>query len=162
MDGNGRWARRRGKARAVRHRAGIAAMRRVVKRAPDLSIRCLTLYAFSSDNWTRPADEVQSIFGLMRAFLRIETQRLRQRGARLPVVGWRDRIPAPLRREIEKAEFETAGGIYLRLRIAVDYSPRDAITRAAAAAIHSLQEKLPVSPELLRGTVTDTLMDGVR
>lgn len=135
----------------------MAAMRRVVERAPDLGIRCLTLYAFSSGNWRRPVNEVNSIFKLMRAYLRIETQRLRERGVRLQVIGRRDRIPAPLRREIDKAEFATSGGLCLHLRIAVDYSSRDAITRAAAVASYLWSKKLPASPELLRGMVTQTL-----
>jgi len=159
MDGNGRWARRRGKARVVGHRAGIAAFGRVVERAPDLGIRCLTLYAFSSDNWSRPAHEVKSIFRLMRAYLRIETERLRQRGVRLQVIGRRDRLPSPPRQEVEKAELETGRGVCLHLRIAVDYSSRDAITSAAARATSSLSGKLPVSPDLLRGMMTQTLTE---
>jgi len=83
MDGNGRWATRRGLPRIAGHRAGLAAARRVVEHASDIGVRCLTLYAFSSDNWRRPAAEVKSIFLLMRAFLRLETERMRQRGARL-------------------------------------------------------------------------------
>ena len=92
MDGNGRWATRRGLPRIAGHRAGVAALRRVVERAPDVGIRCLTVYAFSSDNWRRPTAEVESIFWLLRAFLRLETERLRQRGARLQVIGRRDRL----------------------------------------------------------------------
>src|SRR3974377_1278085 len=91
MDGNGRWATRRGLPRVAGHRAGVAALRRVVERALDRGVRRLTLYAFSSKNWKRPAAEVQSIFWLLRAFLRLETQRLRDRGARLQVIGRRDR-----------------------------------------------------------------------
>ncbi|MBV9626111.1 MAG: undecaprenyl diphosphate synthase family protein, partial [Acidobacteria bacterium] len=72
MDGNGRWAARRGLPRVAGHRAGVAAVRRVVERAPELGIKRLTLYAFSSDNWRRPAPEVQSIFWLMRAYLRLD------------------------------------------------------------------------------------------
>jgi undecaprenyl diphosphate synthase len=132
MDGNGRWATRRGLPRVAGHRAGVTAARRVVERAPDVGIRWLTLYAFSSDNWRRPAEEVRTIFWLLRAFLRLETQRLRQRGARLEVIGRRDRLPRPLLREIVRAESATAEGCRLQLRVAIDYSSRDAITRAAA------------------------------
>ena len=99
------------------------------------SIGCLTVYAFSSDNWRRPAPEVQGIFWLLRAFLRLETQRLRQRGARLQVIGRRDRLAKSVLREIDKAECATAAGRRLHLRVAIDYSSRDAITRAAASAI---------------------------
>src|SRR6202453_1299494 len=83
MDGNGRWATRRGLPRVAGHRAGVAALRRVVERADEVGIRRLTVYAFSSDNWRRPAAEVESIFWLLRAFLRLGAGRLRQRGARL-------------------------------------------------------------------------------
>jgi undecaprenyl diphosphate synthase len=134
MDGNGRWAMRRGLPRIAGHRAGVAALRRVVERAPDVGISCLTVYAFSSDNWRRPTSEVQSIFWLLRAFLRLETERLRQRGARLQVIGRRDRLAKSVLREIDKAECATAAGRGLHLRVAIDYSSRDAITRAAAAA----------------------------
>src|SRR5216683_4816371 len=127
MDGNGRWATRRGLPRVAGHRAGIASVRRVVERAPDLGIRRLTLYAFSSDNWRRPVDEVESIFWLLRTYLRLETEKLRQRGARLEVIGRRDRLPKLLLREIAQAECATAKGRCLHLRVAVDYSSRDAI-----------------------------------
>ena len=91
----------------------------------DVGIGCLTVYAFSSDNWRRPAAEVQSIFWLLRAFLRLERVRLRQAGARLEVIGRRDRIPKLLLREIDQAIAATAGGTQLLLRVAIDYSSRD-------------------------------------
>lgn len=132
MDGNGRWAAGRQLPRVAGHRAGVTAARRVVEHAPDLGIARLTLYAFSSDNWRRPAQEVQSIFWLLRAFLRVETERLRQSGARLQVIGRRDRLPKQLLRQIDQTELATAAGRRLHLRVAVDYSSRDAITRTAA------------------------------
>ena len=138
MDGNGRWAAQRGLPRTAGHRAGIAAMRRVVERAPDAGIGCLTLYAFSSDNWKRPAAEVEFIFRLLRIFLRIETARLRANGVRLEVIGRRDRLPQAALEAIAKAERATAGGERLHLRVAIDYSSREAITRAAASAISTL------------------------
>src|ERR1039457_2144945 len=134
MDGNGRWATRRGLPRIAGHRAGVAAVRRVVARALEAGISRLTHYGFSSDHWLRPDTEVQSIFWLLRAFLRLETERLQQRGARLQVIGRRDRLAASVRREIEKAECATAAGRRLQLRVAIDYSSRDAIARAAAGA----------------------------
>jgi len=132
MDGNGRWAAQRGLSRVAGHRAGVAAVRRVVERAVDTDVSRLTLYAFSSDNWRRPASEVQSIFWLLRAFLRLEAQRLRQRGVRLRVIGRRDRLAKSVLREIDNAEHATASGHRLDLRVAIDYSSRDAITHAAA------------------------------
>ncbi len=137
MDGNGRWARRRGLPRVAGHRAGLGAARRIVEHASDAGIRCLTLYAFSSDNWRRPPAEVDRIFWLLRAFLRMETERMRQRGARLEVIGRRDRLPAAVLRSIETAEAATAHGRGLHLRVAIDYSARDSIARAAHACIES-------------------------
>jgi undecaprenyl diphosphate synthase len=143
MDDNGRWATRRGLPRVAGHRAGVGTVRRVVERAPDLGIRRMTLYAFSSDDWRRPAHEVQSIFRLMRAYLRLESERLKQRGVRLQIIGRRDRLPKPLLREIEHAEFLTAEGECLHLRIAVDYSSREAIIRA----IGTFSQRLSQEPE---------------
>jgi undecaprenyl diphosphate synthase len=131
MDGNGRWAADRGLPRAAGHRAGVVAARRTVERAPDVGIARLTLYAFSSDNWRRPPAEVESIFWLLRAFLRLERKRLRRAGVRLRAIGRRDRLPGSLLREIEQAEFVTAAGQRLHLQVAIDYSSREAIARAA-------------------------------
>jgi undecaprenyl diphosphate synthase len=149
MDGNGRWATRRGLPRIAGHRAGIAAIRRVVEHAPDLGISCITLYAFSCDNWRRPAVEVEGIFRLMRAYLRMETERLRERGARLDIIGRRDRLPDLLLREIIRAECATAEGRRFRLRVAVDYSSRDAITRVIADVTAAHTPVRPHSADLL-------------
>lgn len=126
MDGNGRWALRRGLPRVAGHRAGVAAVRRVVECALNLGIVRLTLYAFSTDNWSRPGSEVQSIFWLLRAFLRLEAERLRRRGVRLHVIGRRDRLAKAVLREIDRAESMTAAGSCLHLCVAIDYSSRDA------------------------------------
>jgi undecaprenyl diphosphate synthase len=157
MDGNGRWATHRGLPRVAGHRAGVTAVRRAVEHAPNLGIRVLTLYAFSSDNWARPSDEVRSIFWIIRAFLRLECERLRQQGARLEVIGRRDRIPVPLLREIERTERATANGRTLHLRIAIDYSARTAIAQAAADAIAAFPSYEPPTAAKLRNIVTEGL-----
>jgi undecaprenyl diphosphate synthase len=131
MDGNGRWAVARGKSRTAGHLAGADAVRRTVEAAPDLGIDVLTLYAFSSDNWRRPPDEVGALMRLLRRYLMAETGRCVENGVRVQVIGRRDRIASSLVREIESAERATARGEKLWLRIAVDYSARDAILRAA-------------------------------
>jgi undecaprenyl diphosphate synthase len=133
MDGNGRWATRQGLPRVAGHRAGVSALKRVVEHAPDVGVRALTVYAFSADNWARPAAEVQSLFWLMRAFLRLETERLRQKSVRLQIIGRRDRIPAAALREVNRSEFVTAAGRRLLFRVAIDYSARESITRAASS-----------------------------
>jgi undecaprenyl diphosphate synthase len=157
MDGNGRWATRRGLPRVAGHRAGVGTLRDVIEHAPELGIRRLTLYAFSSDNWSRPASEVQSIFWLMRAYLRLETDRLRQRGAQLQAIGRRDRIPAPLLREIEKAELATAAGSLITVRVAVDYSSREAITRAVSTVKNRASGNASDSADFFRGVLTKAL-----
>jgi undecaprenyl diphosphate synthase len=153
MDGNGRWASRRGLPRVAGHRAGLGAARRIVEHAPDIGIACLTLYAFSSDNWRRPPAEVDSIFWLLRAFLRLETSRLKQRGARLQVIGRRDRLPAKVLDVIERSEAETAAGQRIHLRVAIDYSSRDSIARAACAGGLAL----PQSPDAMRPFLMEAL-----
>ena len=157
MDGNGRWALRRGLPRVAGHRAGIASVRRVVEHALDLRIARLTLYAFSSDNWSRPASEVQSIFWLLRAFLRLEAERLRRRGVRLHVIGRRDRLARAVLREIDKAESITSTGSCLHLCVAIDYSSRDAITRAAVAVSASLPNEGSPLPDQFRPLLTQAL-----
>ncbi len=145
MDGNGRWATRRSLPRISGHRAGVIAVRRVVERAVARGIGSLTLYAFSSDNWRRPVPEIQGIFRLLRIFLHREVERLRQHGIRFQVIGRRDRLPESVLREIEEAEFMTAHGRRLRLCIAIDYSSRDAITRAATkASLTFVNQSLPL------------------
>ncbi len=132
MDGNGRWARERGRPRAVGHVAGSSAVRRAVESAPGLGITTLTLYAFSSDNWRRPPGEVGHLMRLFQKHLDSECARLADEGVRLSVIGRRDRIPDSLRRGIAHVEDRTRDGTSLHLRVAIDYSARDALMAAAA------------------------------
>lgn len=137
MDGNGRWATRRGLPRTAGHRAGVESIRRVCEAAPDLGVRALTLYAFSSDNWRRPPDEVSFLMRLLRRYLEDETARLAESGVRLRAIGRRDRLPDGLPAAIAAAEAATAAGERLLLRVALDYSARDAILEAARAGAAS-------------------------
>jgi undecaprenyl diphosphate synthase len=127
MDGNGRWASARHLPRAFGHRAGVAAARAIVEAAPSLGVGTLTLYAFSSDNWRRPPSEVASLMVLFRDFLASETPRCVREGVRLSVIGRRDRLEGALTSQIATAERDTADGTNLHLRIALDYSAREAI-----------------------------------
>jgi undecaprenyl diphosphate synthase len=131
MDGNGRWAARRGLPRTAGHHAGADAVRRVVEAAPSFGISRLTLFAFSSDNWRRPEGEVRALMALLRRYLRAELRRLVAEGVRLIVIGRRDRLPDSLAAEIAQAERVSAHGRRLALTIAIDYSARDAIANAA-------------------------------
>jgi undecaprenyl diphosphate synthase len=134
MDGNGRWATRRGLSRLRGHEAGVEAIRRVVEAAPQQGIGTLTLYAFSSDNWRRPRAEVSALMGLLRFYLANEIESLVRNGVRLAVIGRRDRLPDGICAGIERAEAATEAGDALNLRIAIDYSAREAILNAAAKA----------------------------
>jgi undecaprenyl diphosphate synthase len=136
MDGNGRWAAARGLPRTAGHRAGIESLRRVCEAAPPLGVTMLTVYAFSSDNWQRPPAEVRGLMSLLRHYMRSEAAKLKDAGIRLTVIGRRDRLPVDLAAEIADAEADTAHGRSLHLRIAFDYSARDAIIRAAAQYAH--------------------------
>jgi undecaprenyl diphosphate synthase len=132
MDGNGRWATERGRSRAAGHLAGAKAVRRAVEFARRRGIDVLTLYAFSSDNWRRPDEEVGALMSLFRRYLAAEVPRCVEHGIRLTVLGRRDRLDADLVRSIESAEVATRDGAAMRLRIAIDYSSRDTIVRAAS------------------------------
>ncbi len=133
-DGNGRWATARGLPRAAGHQAGAQNARRLIEVAPRLGITTLTFYGFSSDNWQRPPREVAALMRLFREYLLKETATCVENGVTVDVIGRRDRLPRALVRLIEHAERATAGGRNLHLRVALDYSARDAIVRAAALA----------------------------
>jgi undecaprenyl diphosphate synthase len=139
LDGNGRWAEAHGLARSEGHRAGVEAVRRVVRAAPGLGIGTLTLYAFSSDNWGRPLGEVAALLTLLEEYFRAEADKCAAENVRLRVIGRRDRIPPSLADAIRTAERVTSKCRGLELRIAVDYSSRDAILRAACWMLSSVE-----------------------
>jgi len=131
-DGNGRWATSRALPRTAGHSAGAEAARRIIRCAPALGIHTLSLFALSSANWKRPASEIAGILAVLHEYLAAETAHCLEEGARLTVIGRRDRLPAPLRAAIADAEALTAKGKTLHLRLAVDYSARQAIYQAAS------------------------------
>jgi len=130
MDGNGRWAKARGMPRVAGHRRGADAVKRVVRGAGELGIPCLTLFAFSTENWTRPADEVSDLMGLLRHYLRNELDELRKNGARLRVIGRRDGLAADIVRDIAEAEQLTRANTRIDVNICVNYGARDEILGA--------------------------------
>jgi undecaprenyl diphosphate synthase len=158
-DGNGRWATSRGLPRSAGHRAGAQAARRIIEAAPRMGIHTLSLFALSSANWKRPATEVNSILRLLHEYLLTETSHCIEEGVRLSVIGRRDRLPAALRQTIADSEAATACGARLHLRLAVDYSAREAIFNAACrfykVTTLSLDSFSGVLAEVLRGGSTD-------
>ncbi|HEX9728831.1 MAG TPA: polyprenyl diphosphate synthase [Gemmatimonadales bacterium] len=131
MDGNGRWARTHNQPRWRGHFAGVDSVRDTVRGSPDLGVHTLTLYAFSSDNWKRPAAEVGRLFWLLREYCRRERAELVENGVRVTSIGRRDRIPASALAELRRTEEATTGGTRLHLRLAIDYSAQWAIAEAA-------------------------------
>ena len=138
-DGNGRWALARGRPRRAGHEAGAENIRRIVDAAADLGVGTLTLFAFSGDNWERPRNEVESVLALVRQFLLEQASHWVARGIRLRVIGRRDRLPALLRSVIESIEEATSEGRGMQLRIALDYSSREQILRAATRFYTTLE-----------------------
>jgi undecaprenyl diphosphate synthase len=130
MDGNGRWAKARGLPRVAGHRRGADAVRRVVRGAGELGIPVLTLFAFSTENWTRPADEVNDLMGLLRHYLRNELDELHKNGARLRVIGNREGLASDIVRDISDAENMTLGNSRIDVNICINYGARAEILHA--------------------------------
>src|SRR5271168_4335675 len=134
MDGNGRWATERGLPRTAGHVEGAKAVRATVESAARADIDVLTLYAFSSANWSRPAPEIAALMRLFGQYLFTETRRCVEQSIRINVIGRRDRLSESLLRSIEQSERLSASGSGMHLRIAVDYSSRDTMVEAARRA----------------------------
>ena len=130
MDGNGRWAKARGLPRIAGHRAGVEALRQTVRTAGDLGIPWLTVYAFSSENWSRPQSEISDLLGLLKTFIRRDLAELHKAGVRVRMIGAREGLAKDIRLLIEEAESLTAGNGSLNLVIAFNYGSRDEIVRA--------------------------------
>jgi undecaprenyl diphosphate synthase len=131
MDGNGRWARQRGLPVAAGHRAGTRALRRTVEAAIELGVRSVAVYAFSTENWTRPPAEVEALMEIFGETIERELPDLAEQGVRTRFVGRRDRAPEELRQRMAALEAETAGKDRLDLWIAFDYGGRAEIVEAA-------------------------------
>jgi undecaprenyl diphosphate synthase len=131
MDGNGRWAKARGLPRAVGHREGVQALKRTIQAAPDLGIQCLTVFGFSTENWSRPPDEVSDLMGLVRTYVASDLARLEKAGVRLRVLGRREGLPADIAAIIERAEAQTAHNDRFLLQVAFNYGGRADLIDAA-------------------------------
>jgi undecaprenyl diphosphate synthase len=132
MDGNGRWAAGRGLPRAEGHRQGVESVRRTVKASIELGITHLTLFSFSSENWSRPRQEIHDLFGLMRRFVRRDLADLHKNGVRIRIIGTRDGLDPDILRLIDDAVLLTKDNSVLNLTVAFNYGARDEIARAAS------------------------------
>jgi undecaprenyl diphosphate synthase len=134
MDGNGRWAKARGLPRAAGHRAGAEAARNVLRAAGEAGVECLTLYAFSSENWRRPAQEISDLTGLLRFYIQRELDSLHREGIRLVILGDHTAFEADVAKMVDKAVAKTAGNGRMTLAIALNYGARSELVRAARLA----------------------------
>jgi undecaprenyl diphosphate synthase len=134
MDGNGRWAKARGLPRAAGHRAGAEAARKVLRAAGEAGVACLTLYAFSSENWRRPAQEISDLTGLLRFYIQRELNSLHAEGIRLKILGDHNAFEADVARMVDKAVEKTANNDRMTLAIALNYGGRAEIVNAARRA----------------------------
>jgi undecaprenyl diphosphate synthase len=140
MDGNGRWAASRRLPRVAGHRAGARAVRRTIEAAIHQRVRWLTLYAFSSENWRRPAGEVLDLTGLLRQYLKSEIAELQANGVRLRIIGDRTRFDPDIQRDLVEAEHLTAVNTRLNLIVALSYGSRAEIVAAARAAAEAARD----------------------
>jgi undecaprenyl diphosphate synthase len=153
LDGNARWAEGRGLPIAEGHRAGTRAVRRTVEAAIDLGVRSLALYAFSTENWTRPTDEVHDLMEIFDETIDRELPDLAREGVRTRFIGRRDRAPQALREKMERLEVETAPNDRLHLWIAFDYGGRAEIVEAVRRLLAAGIDPESVDEELLRSAL---------
>lgn len=161
MDGNGRWAAKRGRPRAFGHREGVEAVRRTVRAAGDMGVTHLTLFSFSTENWRRPVDEIDALFDLLRRYVEADLERLTGEGVRIRVIGRREGLSRELLNIVERAETRTAHNDGFHLTIAFNYGGRDELVRAARRAAEALEGDLSGLDEagLARFLDTDGLPD---
>ncbi|HEX8239232.1 MAG TPA: isoprenyl transferase [Allosphingosinicella sp.] len=131
MDGNGRWAKARGLPRAAGHRQGAEAARKVLRAAGEAGVECLTLYAFSSENWRRPQDEINDLMGLLRFYISRELDALHREGVRLRILGDHKAFQADVAKLVDQAVERTAGNRRMTLAIALNYGARAELVQAA-------------------------------
>jgi undecaprenyl diphosphate synthase len=157
MDGNGRWAAARGLPRGEGHRRGVEALRRTVRAAGDLGIGILTIFSFSSENWSRPVSEIRDLMGLLRRFVRNDLVELHRNGVHVRVIGERDDLDPEIRRLLEEAEELTKDNDKLTLVVAFNYGGRQEIARAAQRlAIEVAAGRMPAS-EITAERITGAL-----
>lgn len=130
MDGNGRWAKKRSMPRIFGHKQGVKTIKEIVKASASLGIKVLTLYAFSTENWKRPASEIEGLFSLLLSFLKSELDEFHSNGIKLRILGELEKFPENIRIEVKKACELTADNNKMELNVALNYGGRQEITRA--------------------------------
>jgi undecaprenyl diphosphate synthase len=157
MDGNGRWAQQRGLPRIAGHRAGVDALRKTIAHALKLELEYLTLFSFSSENWSRPASEVDGIMGLLRRFVRSDLAELNAKNVRIRIIGSRDNLPADILNYLIEAENTTETNTGLTLIVAFNYGGRDEICRAVRKIAHQVSDGQLTPDQITEATLTNAL-----
>ena len=157
MDGNGRWAKQRGLPRAIGHRQGVEAVRRTVKAAIELGISYLTIYSFSSENWSRPKDEISDLMGLMKRFIHRDLAELHREGVKIHIIGERQHVDPELISLIDDAVLLTRDNTKLNLVIAFNYGARSEIAKAARRLAEMVKSGELDAAEIDPQRITDTL-----
>ncbi|NVJ99035.1 MAG: isoprenyl transferase [Alphaproteobacteria bacterium] len=158
MDGNGRWAVRHNKPRSVGHKRGAEAVREAIEGALNSGVEYLTLYAFSSENWNRPQDEVSDLMGLLKLYLSREVKTMHKQGVRLQVIGRKEMLSSDIREMISRAETLTAENSRLTLVIALSYGSRDEIVEAAKKLVGKVLEGKISASDITEDVLADELM----
>lgn len=158
MDGNGRWAQKRGMPRVFGHRQGAETVRRVVEAAADAGVEYLTLFGFSTENWSRPLEEVQELMSLLRYYVRSNVAELHKNGVRLRIIGERERIERDVLDIIEQAETLTANNSRLHLTIAFSYGARQEIVLAMRKLAQDVQAGKLIPEDIDISTVGSSLL----
>ena len=158
MDGNGRWAKSRGRPRAFGHRRGVETVRKAVETAGDLGVRYLTLFSFSTENWNRPADEVGALFQLMKSYVEADLEQLAARGVRIRIIGRRDNLGEDIKAIIERAETQTSANDRFHLTIAFNYGGRDELVRAARTLARAARDG-EIDPDTIDNTAFEQALD---
>ncbi len=146
MDGNGRWALKRGMPRSVGHKKGAETVREITRAVGEMGIKYLTLYAFSTENWQRSPDEVETLMGLLRQYLKSELSELQKNGVRIVFIGERDMLPLDIVEAMKKLEADTVNNDKMTVCIALSYGSRQEILQAVRR-IATLAKRGDISPE---------------
>ncbi len=154
MDGNGRWAKARGLPRAAGHRQGAEAARKVLRAAGEAGVECLTLYAFSSENWRRPEDEINDLMGLLRFYITRELDALHREGVRLKILGDHKAFQPDIAKLVDQAVARTAGNQRMTLAIALNYGARAELVQAARRVAERVE-----SGEIRPGQIDEAMVE---
>ena len=149
MDGNGRWAQARHRPRVFGHQAGVKTVRRIVEAASEIGVKCLTLYSFSTENWSRPKAEIAALFNLLREYVEQDLQTLHDRGVRIRILGSREGLKPDLLALINRVQSTTAENAEFELNIAFNYGGRDEFLRATKRAIAAGHNEDTLTSEVL-------------